>query len=44
MPSWLNFEMFSKLFKLAITIAIIVIGFKSGLFVSLYEAAMRMTK
>jgi len=44
MPSWLNMEFFGKLFKLAVAIVVIVIGIKSGLFISLFEAAMRMTK
>ena len=44
MPSWLNTEFLGKLFKLAIAGVVIYIGFKSGIFVQLYEMAMRMAK
>ena len=33
-----------SLLKIAIAIAVVVFGFKSGLFVDLYEMAMRMLK
>lgn len=37
-------DILGKILKVAIAIAVVVIGFKTGLFVDLYEMAMRILK